>query len=132
MVKIKTIHGPKARRPRARRPEAARQQHRTTNNVARNPRSAGRGGLPSKEAILDFIKSAFQDKRQVGALGKREIARAFSVKGGDRVALKQLLAEMTEEGLLSGNRKGFKKPGTLPAVAVLEIVARDAEGDLVA
>jgi ribonuclease R len=100
--------------------------------VARNPRSAGRGGLPSKEAILDFIKSAFQDKRQVGALGKREIARAFSVKGGDRVALKQLLAEMTEEGLLSGNRKGFKKPGTLPAVAVLEIVARDAEGDLVA
>jgi ribonuclease R len=83
--------------------------------------------LPSKQAILDFIKTT-QDK----APGKREIARAFAVKAGDRIALKQLLAEMTDEGLLSGNRKGFNKPGILPPVAVLEIVARDAEGELIA
>ncbi len=100
--------------------------------MARNPRSAGRSGLPTKQEILDFIRSASEDKRQAGALGKREITRAFSVKGGDRIALKQLLAEMTEEGLLSGNRKSFKQPGTLPPVAVLEIVARDDEGDLAA
>jgi ribonuclease R len=100
--------------------------------VARNPRSAGRSGLPTKEAILDFIKRASEDKSPARQLGKREIARAFSVKGSDRVALKQLLAEMTGEGLLSGNRKRFKQPGTLPPVAVLEIVARDAEGELVA
>jgi ribonuclease R len=100
--------------------------------VARDPRSTGRSGLPTKEAILDFIKSASQDKRRPGTLGKREITRAFSVKGGDRVALKRLLAEMTEEGLLEGNRKSFKKPGTLPPVAVLEIVARDDEGELIA
>jgi ribonuclease R len=95
--------------------------------VARNPRSAGRSGLPSKHAILEFIKTA-QDKSP----GKREIARAFSVKAGDRVALKQLLAEMAEEGLIEGNRKGFKEPGALPPVAVLEIVARDEEGELIA
>jgi ribonuclease R len=95
--------------------------------VARNPRSAGRSGLPSKQAILDFIQTA-QDKTP----GKREIARAFSIKASDRIALKQLLAEMTEEGLLSGNRKGFKQPGALSPVAVLEIVARDAEGELIA
>ncbi|HEY1246459.1 MAG TPA: ribonuclease R [Hyphomicrobiaceae bacterium] len=83
--------------------------------------------MPSKQAILDFIKTT-QDK----APGKREIARAFAVKAGDRIALKQLLAEMTDEGLLSGNRKGFNKPGILPPVAVLEIVARDAEGELIA
>jgi ribonuclease R len=100
--------------------------------VARNPRSVGRNGLPSKEAILEFLKTAAQDKRQAKHLGKREIARAFSVKAADRVALKRLLAEMTEEGLLSGNRKGFKEPGALPAVGVLEIVARDAEGELIA
>jgi len=100
--------------------------------VARNPRSTGRSGLPSKQAILDFIKSASEGKSQSGQLGKREIARAFAVKGGDRIALKQLLAEMTGEGLLSGNRKSFKQPGALPPVAVLEIVARDAEGELVA
>jgi ribonuclease R len=99
--------------------------------VARNPRSGpkptGRSGLPTKQAILDFLKTS-----QGRNLGKREIARAFSIKGGDRVALKQLLAEMADEGLLEGNRKGFKEPGALPPVAVLEIVARDEEGELIA
>jgi len=95
--------------------------------VARKPKPAVRTGLPSKHAILDFIKAA-----AAGPPGKREIARAFSVKGGNRVALKQLLAEMADEGLLSGNRKGFKQPGALPPVAVLEIVARDADGELIA
>src|SRR5688572_21318979 len=132
MVKTETNHGPKARRPRGKRPEAARQHRRNAGNVARNPRSTGRSGLPTKQAVLDFIKSASEDKSQAAQLGKREIARAFAVKGGDRVALKQLLAEMTEEGLLEGNRRGFKEPGALPPVTVLEIVARDAEGELVA
>ena len=65
-------------------------------------------GLPSKQAILDYVRSAGTKA------GKREITRAFSLKGGDRVALKSLLAEMAEEGLLQGNRKGFKERGHLP------------------
>lgn len=95
--------------------------------MARKPKPAASTGLPTKDQILDFLKGA-----QARRPGKREIARAFSVKGGDRAALKELLAEMAEEGLLSGNRKGFKRPGMLPPVAVLEIVARDADGELVA
>jgi ribonuclease R len=94
--------------------------------VARKPKSAVHTGLPSKHQILEFIKRA-----QARPAGEREIARAFSVKGGDRAALKRLLAEMADEGLLSGNRKGFKEPGTLPPVTVIEIVARDADGDLI-
>jgi ribonuclease R len=94
--------------------------------VARKPKSAEHSGLPSKQQILDFIKGA--DARPAG---KREIARAFAVKGGDRVALKRLLAEMAEEGLLQGNRKGFRQPGSLPPVTVVEIVARDEDGDLI-
>jgi ribonuclease R len=94
--------------------------------VARKPKEdRSSTGLPAKDDILRFIKSA-----QVKP-GKREIARAFAVKAGDRVALKRLLAEMTDEGLLLGNRKGFKQKGELPSVAVLEIVARDADGELV-
>jgi ribonuclease R len=94
--------------------------------VARKPKEASGPGLPSKEDILEYV-------RRAGAkTGKREIARAFAVKGGDRVALKQRLAEMADEGLLSGNRRGFKERGKLPPVAVLEIVARDADGELVA
>ncbi len=95
--------------------------------MARKPKPAVRTGLPSKHEILDFIKAG-----HARSPGKREIARAFSVKGSDRAAFKQLLAEMAEEGLLTGNRRGFKQPGALPPVAVLEIVARDAEGELIA
>jgi ribonuclease R len=82
--------------------------------------------LPTKQAILDFLKTS-----QGQNVGKREIVRAFSIKGPDRVALKALLAEMAEEGLLQGNRKGFKEPGALPPVTVMEIIARDDEGELI-
>ncbi len=83
-------------------------------------------GLPSKEDILRFIESSSE------TIGKREITRAFGIKGGDRIALKQLLTEMTDAGLLTGNRKGLAPPGKLPAVGVYDIVARDNEGDLIA
>ena len=82
-------------------------------------------GLPSKQDVLDYLRNAGANT------GKRDIARAFHVKGGDRVALKRLLSEMAGEGLLSGNRKGFKERGHLPPLAVLEIVARDADGELI-
>ena len=50
------------------------------------PKPAKVGRLPSKQEILDFLQGA-----RVEA-GKREIARAFGIKGGDRIALKELLA----------------------------------------
>jgi ribonuclease R len=93
--------------------------------VARKPKEARPSGLPSKEDILQYVRSS-----GIKA-GKREIARAFHIKGGDRAALKERLAEMAEEGLLSGNRKGFNERGKLPAVSVIEIVARDDDGELV-
>ena len=95
--------------------------------MPRKPKAARRdAGLPSKQDILDYLRTA------PPKAGKREIARAFAIKGGDRIALKTLLAEMADEGLLAGNRKGFKERGHLPPVAVLEIVARDADGELIA
>ena len=93
--------------------------------MARKPKEPRRTGLPSKDEILQFIQHA----RVVP--GKREISRAFSVRGSDRIALKQMLTEMADDGLLSGNRKGFKERGKMPPVAVLEIVARDADGELI-
>ena len=93
---------------------------------ARTPPAGATGGLPSRDQILEFIRSA------QGKVGKREIARAFSIKGGARIALKSLLAEMAEEGLLAGGKKDFKRRGSLPPVAVLEVKGRDEDGDLVA
>ena len=83
-------------------------------------------GLPSKEAILEFIRSEPADT------GKREIARAFGIKGGARIALKRLLREMEDEGLLGRKGKALNKPGTLPPVVVAEITLRDRDGDLLA
>ncbi|MEZ5875003.1 MAG: ribonuclease R [Hyphomicrobiales bacterium] len=91
-----------------------------------SPRARSAGKLPSKQDILDFIQSS------TAQAGKREIARAFGVKGGDRIALKQLLREMADDGLIAGSRRKLSRPGTLPSVTVLEIVGRDQDGEFVA
>lgn len=83
-------------------------------------------GLPSREAIVRFLDEA------QGKVGKREIAKAFGIKGADRIGLKALLAEMTETGELVGKRKALKRAGQVPPVGVLEIVDRDDEGELIA
>jgi ribonuclease R len=75
---------------------------------------------------LDFLETA-----SVKA-GKREIARAFGVKGGDRVALKELLRNMADDGLIAGSRRKLVKPGALPPITVIEIVGRDQDGEFVA
>lgn len=84
------------------------------------------GKLPSKQDILDFLATA------TGEAGKREIARAFGVKGSDRIALKALLRDMADDGLIAGSRRKLTRPGTLPPVTVIEIVSRDADGEFIA
>ncbi len=84
------------------------------------------GKLPSKQDILDFLATA------TGEAGKREIARAFGIKGGDRIALKALLRDMTDDGLIAGSRRKLTRPGVLPPVTVLEIAGRDADGEFIA
>jgi ribonuclease R len=82
--------------------------------------------MPTREQIVDFLKGS--DTKA----GKREIARAFGIRGADRAALKRLLSEMAESGVISRGRKRVRVRGTLPPVGVLEIVARDEDGDLIA
>jgi ribonuclease R len=78
------------------------------------PRHAG---LPSREQILDFITTS------PGPSGKREIARAFGLHGSDKIALKALLKDMADEGLIdSAPGRAFHKMGGLPKVTVLRIV----------
>ncbi|MGI8853045.1 MAG: ribonuclease R [Methyloceanibacter sp.] len=84
------------------------------------------GKLPSQQEILDFLAGT------TGEAGKREIVRAFGVKGGDRIALKKLLRDMADDGLIAGSRRKLTRPGVLPPVTVLEIISRDADGEFVA
>jgi ribonuclease R len=90
------------------------------------PRKDNVGKLPSRQEILDFLSTAS------GESGKREIARAFGVKGGDRIALKQLLRDMADDGLIAGSRRKLTRPGVLPPVTVVEITGRDRDGEFIA
>jgi ribonuclease R len=87
------------------------------------PKKLKQGELPTREQILDFIQSADQ------AAGKREIAKAFGLKGPDKVALKKLLRDMGDEGLIdAGPGRAFHKMGGVPKVTVLRVVHIDDSG----
>src|SRR5262249_6050625 len=75
-------------------------------------------------ALLAFIG------QQSGKIGTREIARAFGLKNADRARLKRMLRELADEGVIERRRKQLHHPGTLPPVAVTDITARDADGEL--
>jgi ribonuclease R len=81
-------------------------------------------GLPSRDKILEFITSSDSPA------GKREIARAFGLHGADKIALKALLKDMGDEGLIdAAPGRAFHKMGGLPKVTVLRVV--DVEDDAV-
>jgi ribonuclease R len=91
------------------------------------PRKPKPAGLPSKQDILDFIASSDQPA------GKREIARAFGLKGQDKVQLKALLRDMADEGLIdSAPGRAFHKAGGVPKVTVLRVVESDDSGNVFA
>lgn len=84
-------------------------------------------GLPSREEILDFIATS------PTPVGKREIARAFKVDPGYRVALKGLIKDIERSGEVERGRKRRLAPvGALPEIAVLEITAIDLDGEVTA
>lgn len=82
--------------------------------------------LPSKQQILDWIAD------HPDAASKRDIARAFSIKGDEKTELKRFLKELAVEGKLERRRKDYRRPGALPPVTVVELSASDKNGDLFA
>ncbi len=82
--------------------------------------------IPAKEDILAWVSD------NPSKASKRDIARAFGVRGPDRLDLKRLLKELEAEGLLAKGRKTYRDPGRLPPVSVLQVDRVDTDGDLVA
>ncbi len=62
---------------------------------------------------------------------RRDIARAFGVKGNAKVDLKALLRELEAEGSYT-RRAASRRAGGLPPVTLLDVLPPDAEGDLFA
>lgn len=73
-------------------------------------------GMPSREQVIEFIQSS-----EIPA-GKREIAKAFGLKGQEKIALKRLLKDMAEEGLIDGKKTAYHRMGGVPKVTVLRVV----------
>jgi len=86
---------------------------------------------PTRDDILAFLAREREAGRAT-KIGIREIARAFSVKGEDRVGLKKLLASLADEGAVEKRGKRVNQKGALPPVTLVDITARDRDGELIA
>lgn len=73
-------------------------------------------------------------RTSTGPVGKREIARAFHITGSERIALKRVIRELREEGVIAGpsRRRLAGADDPLPPVAVLTTGELDDEGDFLA
>ncbi|KFG89753.1 Ribonuclease R [Sphingobium herbicidovorans NBRC 16415] len=86
----------------------------------KKPEKVRPAGFPTRDQVMEFITSSDQPA------GKREIAKAFGLKGQEKIALKALLKDMADEGLLDiGPARAFHKMGGVPKVTVLRIVDVD-------
>ena len=82
--------------------------------------------LPTKPQILDWIAA------NPTLTAKRDIAKAFGIKGAARIDLKRLLKELEAEGHLEKRKKTYRDPDRLPPVSVLQVKAPTPDGDLFA
>ena len=82
--------------------------------------------LPTKQDILDWISE------NPTLTSKRDIAKAFGIKGAARIDLKRVLKDLESEGHLEKRKKTYRDPDRLPPVSVLQVKAPDDNGDLYA
>jgi len=109
------------RQPRENRPSKS-----TSAGKAASERTAIiHGAVPPRDVLLEFIAD------NPDQASKRDIAKAFGLKGEARIELKELLRELEDEGLLKKGRKSLSRPGALPPVTVLDITTRDKDGELI-
>ena len=90
--------------------------------------AGGSNPFPTRDEVLRFVRES------PGRVGRREIARAFGIRGNDRAALTTLLRSLEAEGAIEGRRarrrEGRRPSGTLPPVTVLEVDGLDGDGAL--
>jgi ribonuclease R len=96
---------------------ASNQKQKTSRSAGAQVRPAG---FPTRDQVMAFIAECDTPA------GKREIAKAFGLKGQEKIALKALLKDMADEGLIDiGPARAFHKMGGVPKVTVLRIVDVD-------
>ena len=81
---------------------------------------------PNIEQIKTYINSTSKP------ITRRDVARAFKIKGSDRIWLKKTLRELTGSGEVTlSHRRGFSESSkTVPPVSIIEIVKILDDGEL--
>ncbi|MGB0797879.1 MAG: ribonuclease R family protein, partial [Planktomarina sp.] len=82
--------------------------------------------LPSKSDLLTWIRENPEKSN------KRDIAKAFGIKGAARIDLKQMLKALADDGQVERKKRRFSDPDKLPPVSMLRVLAPDSDGDIMA
>ena len=90
--------------------------------------------IPSRDEVLAFLSGAPAPNgvKPPARVTKRDVARAFGVKGAARTELKLLIKDLESDGAVTRGRKVLRRKGALPATVVADIVERDRDGELIA
>jgi ribonuclease R len=90
--------------------------------------------LPSREELIAFIggEAAPSGEKPPARVTKRDIARAFGVRGEAKAELKLLIKDLQNEGAIARGRKALQVQGRLPTIVVADVAERDRDGELIA
>ena len=115
-------------RPSRRHAERRRSRLRTLDDGApQTERSPPRAGLPSKEDILDYRARRRRQGRQA-----RDRARLLGSRAATASPSRSCSPRWPTRACSPATARASRSAASLPPVAVLEIVARDEDGELIA
>jgi len=107
---------------------------RKPSTVRRAAQPAVSPALPSREELIAFIggEAAPNGEKPPARVTKRDIARAFGVKGEAKAELKLIIKDLQAEGAIGRGRKALQVQGRLPSIVVADVAERDRDGELIA
>ena len=82
--------------------------------------------FPDRESIVAFIRL------HPGEAGTRELARHFGLKNDSRAALRRILRDLSDEGVIAKSGKKVREAKSLPPTLVADVTGRDSDGELLA
>jgi ribonuclease R len=107
---------------------------RSVANRSEMPRKPTKSAPPSRTEVLAFLsgEAAPNGKRPPARVTKRDLARAFRVKGEAKAGLKSVIRDLEQDGEVKRGRKTLSRQGRLPAMLVADITERTPDGAFVA
>ena len=107
---------------------------RRSESAVHKPVEARAAALPTREDVIAYIGGAPapNGERAPARVTKRDIARAFGVKGEAKAGLKLLIKDLQAEGAVAHGRKALTVEGRLPSLVVADIAEKDRYGELIA